>query len=103
VRSKLFVLSILLCACSQGDPQPANLGDCPPICEGGTTDAKSFADVAPKDSSSEATSPVDAGVDADATTDATTDASADASDAGLLDVDVDALIDGALLDSGAGD
>ena len=59
--------------------------------------------MAPKDSSSEATSPVDAGVDADATTDATTDASADASDAGLLDVDVDALIDGALLDSGAGD
>jgi len=99
VRSKLFVLSILLCACSQGDPQPANLGDCPPICEGGTTDAKSFADVAPKDSSSEATSPVDAGEDA--TTDATIDA--DASDAGLLDVDVDALIDGALLDSGAGD
>jgi len=99
VRSKVFVLSILLCACSQGDPQPANLGDCPPICEGGTTDAKSFADVAPKDSSSEATSPVDAGEDA--TTDATIDA--DASDAGLLDVDVDALIDGALLDSGAGD
>ena len=99
MRSKVFVLSILLCACSQGDPQPANLGDCPPICEGGTTDAKSFADVAPKDSSSEATSPVDAGEDA--TTDATIDA--DASDAGLLDVDVDALIDGTLLDSGAGD
>jgi hypothetical protein len=106
--SRLFVLSILLCACSQGDTHPANIGDCPPVCEGGTSDAKSPVDgTTPSDASNEAAPTLDAGTDTggdagtDAGGDATLDAGADASIDSPDDATGDATDDAADADDGA--